>query len=647
MEETVTTSQTPKRANGTLMALALAVAMGGTMLTSTTMPAWAQQMTDVGTPRAETLVVDMLNARVGNPANMNMYQQGVTINHGYHQMAGALLYDIDTAKGSQIPDLAAAMPEALNDDFTKFKVALREGLTWSDGQPFSADDVIFTDQMLRNTPALAYSAAYTAQIASMTKTDDHTVEIITTKPTPRLSIVLGSVIYGNPFHVVPKHIWEKEDPATFANFPPVSISAYKYKDHDPNGTWFLWEKRDDWQNSDVGQIVGEPTAKYVLFRSYGTEERRVLAMSANDIDILTDISPESLDVLKAQNPKVRAWFTDFPYANLDDPCERGMHFNTSKAPYDNAKTRWALALAINAEQASIATFSGMLRASPLAIPPTTVLMNTYHKPMSAWLSEFALEDGYKPFDPDYAVRLGERLRSEGAAGIPEDPGALRDLLGVGWWKHDPAEATKLLTEAGFKNEGGKWLKPDGTPFTINILAPADFEVESQRLAFAVANEWTQFGIPAQVQQMQAGAFFTAENTGDYEVGSYWGSSCGITSDLFVRMEGWHKDYVRDNGTPSSSNQARYVNDDLSALIDKLRAIPADDAQIVPVGTDILKELVKGLPVIEMFGTSKFVPVNETYWTNYPSADNYYEGPWWWWSNFKFIAAKLKPAQPAQ
>ncbi|MDB5529514.1 MAG: extracellular solute-binding protein family 5 [Devosia sp.] len=639
----MTTTQFPKRrGRSTLMAVALAITLGGTMLTTATMPSFAQQMTDVGTPRAETLIVDMLNARVGNPTNMNMYQQGVTINQGYHQMAGALLYDIDTAKGSQIPDLAAEMPVA-NADFTVFKVALRQGLTWSDGQPFSADDVVFTDQMIRNTPALSYSSAYAAQIASVTKVDDNTVEITTTKPTPRLAIVLGSVIYGNPFHVVPKHVWEKEDAATFTNFPPVTISAYKYKDSDPNGTWFLWEKREDWQNSDVGQIVGEPAAKYVLFRSYGTEERRVLAMAANDIDILTDISPESLDILRSQNPKIHAWFNDFPYANLDDPCERGMHFNTSKAPYDDAKTRWALALAINAEQASIATFSGMLRASPIAIPPTTVLMDTYHKPMAQWLAEFTLEDGYKPFDPDYAVRLGERLRSEGAAGIPEDPEALRNLLGVGWWKHDPEEATKLLKAAGFTNDGGPWLKPDGTPFTINILAPADFEVESQRLAFAVANEWTQFGVPTQVQQMQAGAFFTAENTGDYEVGSYWGSSCAITPDLFVRMEGWHKDYVRDNGTPASSNQGRYVDDELSALIDKLRAIPADDPQIVPLGTDILKELVQGLPVIEMFGTSKFVPVNETYWTNYPSAENYYEGPWWWWSNFKFIAAKLKPA----
>lgn len=86
-----------------------------------------------------------------------------------------------------------------------------------------------------------------------------------------------------------------------------------------------------------------------------------------------------------------------------------------------------------------------------------------------------------------------------------------------------------------------------------------------------------------------------------------------------------------------------MDDELSALIDKLRGMPSDHAEIVPTGTEILKRLVDGNPFISMFGTSKFVPVNETYWTNYPSANNPYEGPWWWWSNFKFINARLKPA----
>lgn len=606
-------------------------------------PALAQGMTDVGTPRDQTLIVDMLNARVANPNTLNPYQQGVTINQGFHQLAGALLWDIDTVSGKQIPDLASDMPEAMDKSFTKFRVPLRQGLTWSDGQPFTADDVVFTANMIANTPALAYSAAFKGTIKSVTEIDDHTVQIETTKPTPRLSVVLGSLIYSNPFQVVPKHIWEKQNAATFNNMPPVTISAYKFKSNDPNGTWFLWERRSDWKNTDIGQIFGEPAAKYVLFRSYGTEEKRVLAMAQNDMDILVDVSPESLDILRQQNPKVHAWFNGFPYANLDDPCERGMHFNTSEAPYDKPETRWALALATDLEQVSMAVYSGMTRASPLAVPPTMVLMKTYHKPMLDWLKSFALADGYKPFDPDYAVRFGDRLRKEGGADLPTDPEKVRDLLGVGWWRHDPAEAVKLLQSIGFKKDGAHWLKPDGKPWTIRINAPADFEIESQRLAFAVANQWSDFGIPTTVQQMQDGPFFTAEATGTYDVGSYWTMSCAIIPDPFVRLEGWHKDYIRPTGTPASANLERYKDDTLSSLIDRLRAIPTNDPQIVPIGTQMLQELVKGMPDINMFGTSKFVPVNETYWTNYPSAENYYEGPWWWWSNFKFIAAKIRPS----
>jgi len=606
------------------------------------LPAAAQKMTDVGTPRSETLIVDMLNARVANPNSMNPYQQGTTINQGLHQMAVSLMWDIDTAAGKQIPDLAAAMPEPLNADFTKFRVKLRQGLTWSDGVPFTADDVVYTGQMLLNTPGLAYSAALKGTIKDVRKVDDYTVEIDTVKSTPRLAMVLGDVIYSNKFMVVPKHIWEKQNPETFTNFPPVTLSAYKYKSSDPNGTWFLWEKRDDWKNTDVGQIVGEPKPKYVLFRSYGPEEKRVLAMAQNDMDILVDVSPESLDILRGQNPKVRAWFNGFPYATFNDPCQRGMHFNTTIPPYDNPQTRWALALAINLQQASLATYSGMMRAAPLGVPPTDVLMKTYYKPLVPWLKEFALPDGYKPFDAEYATNLAARLRAEGSADIPTDPEQVRDLLGVGWWKYDPAEAAKLLQSAGFKKQGTHWMKPDGKPWTITINAPNDFEVESQRLAFAVANEWTSFGVPTKVQQMQDGPFFAAENSGNYEVGSYWSTSCAIIPDPFVRLEGLHKEYVRPNGTPSAANMGRYSSDELSALIDKLRVTPTDSPEIVPITTAMLKVIVKDLPAIEMFGTSKFVPVNETYWTNYPTAENPYEGPWWWWANFKFIAAHLKP-----
>ncbi len=605
--------------------------------------AWSQQ-TDIGTPRKETLVVDILTGRVGNPRRMNPYLEGNILVQGLHQLGYSNLWDIDTVKGTQYPALAATMPEALDDSFTKWRFKVRKGLAWSDGQPFSSADVVFTARMALDNPKLPYNRFIAANIKDIRAVDDETIELDTVAPLPKITYSFGSVIFGNSFRVVPKHIWEKVDPLTFENYPPVTIGPYKLKDSDPNGYWFLWEKRDDWQRTDVGQIIGEPKPKYVLFRSYGPEEKRVIAMAQNEIDILTDITPEGLEILRTRNPKVQAWYQAFPWANLDDPCERGISFNSSVAPYDQWQVRWALALATKIEDVSIATFSGMMRASPIHVPPISILMKTYHEPMTGWLKEFALPDGYKPFDPDYALRMGKRLTAERVAGLPKDEAGLRSLFGVGWWKHDPAQAAKLLESVGFKKSGNSWRLPDGSPWKMTINAPADFEIQSQRLAFAVANEWKKFGIDVNVQQQQGGVFATEYATGNFQAGAYWSQNCAIGPDVWVRLEWWHERYVSPTGQPASFNRERYKSAEVSRIIDQMARLPVTDAKNVEYGTELLKELAKGMPVIPMFGTSKFVPVNATYWKNYPSADNYYEGPWWWWSNFKYIVARLQPAQ---
>lgn len=604
-------------------------------------PPTAARDTDVGTPREETLIVDMLNARVANPTMMNPFVEGATISQGLHQLALSQLWDIDTTTGKQFPALAATMPEALNKDFTKFRFKVRQGLAWSDGKPFSAEDVVFTATMVMGNDKLPLSGYLKSVIKTIKKTDDFTIELETVKPYPRLAVALGSVIYGNLFRPVPKHIWASVDPATFTNYPPVGIGPYKFSKADSNGFWFLWEKRADWKASDAGQIKGEPKPKYVLFRSYGTEEKRVIAMAQNDYDILTDITPEGLDILRKRNKNVQAWFDKFPYANLDDPCQRGIHFNLTNAPYDKWQVRWALALATNIENVSMGTMSGMLRASALAVPPVAIVSKNYHEPMADWLAGMTLPDGYKPFDGNFATKMGAKLSREGVEGIPREPAGARALFGVGWWKHDVAKSAQLLESVGFKKQGNQWLKPDGTPWKMVINAPADFEIQSQRLAFAVANEWRAFGVDVNVQQMQGGPFFLAYATGNFDAGSYWGSSCAIGPDLFVRMENWHSRYVRPTGTASSFNRERFSNPTVDKLIDQMSAAPATDPSLVPTGTALLKEMAQQLPVIEMFGTSKFVPVNTTYWENYPTAKNYYEGPWWWWSSFKYTVSQLK------
>jgi len=610
--------------------------------------AWAQasqggKMTEQGTPRSETLVMDQLNGRVANARLFNPYLPGVEINNGLKPLFPPL-WEMDTMKGEMFPAVAAEPLKPLNAEFTRFQIKVRPGIYWSDGVEFTVADIAFTIQMLVRTEKLPTSAYWARILKPDTRMlDKYTLEIQTVNPYPRLQQVLGTTIASNSFRVVAKHIWEKQDPTKFENYPPVTISPYVLKSNDPNGQWFLYERRPDWQRTDTAMVAGEPKPKYILYRFWGPEEKRILAAIQNDLDILMDITPESWDILRDKNKNAQAWLKDFPYAAFDDPCVRGVVLNTSKVPYDKREVRWALALATDIQGVSMATFNGMLRVSPLPIPPTTVLQKTYMFPMESWLAAFALPDGYKPFDPSYAEAMAKKLTDSGIKGVPTDRAAIRQLFGVGWWKFDTAQAAKLLQGQGFKKDArGKWQLPDGKPWTITINAPNNFEVESMRLAFAVADSWKKFGIDVTVKQLESAPFNSAFQTGDYEADVHW-PGCGVMPDVYTNMDlNWHQRLAVPNGTPAAGNNSRFKSAQVSAVLDELGKLTDKDPKVVPLTTDFFKLMVAEAAWLPMFGTSKFVPVTTHYWTGFPTAENPYEGPWWWWTGMRYYLTKFKP-----
>ena len=85
---------------------------------------------------------------------------------------------MDTIQGTQIADLAAELPEALNDDYTSFKVTLTEGIKWSDGEDFDAEDVVFTfNELLRLKDELPKAAAFAGIVESVEYVDKYEVRI--------------------------------------------------------------------------------------------------------------------------------------------------------------------------------------------------------------------------------------------------------------------------------------------------------------------------------------------------------------------------------------------------------------------------------------------------------------------------------------
>ena len=167
----------------------------------------------------------------------------------------------------------------------------------------------------------------------------------------------------------------------------------------------------------------------------------------DSVDILQDITPESMEVLTQRSDVVRAWHAGFPYADFDDPCERGISFNNSEFPYDQWQVRWALALATDIKNVSLGTFAGMLRVSPLGVPPVAAVQKVYHKPLVERLQAMTLPDGYAPFDSSFALDMAKIFQEQGVGGdLPATDAELIDLFGVGWWKYDTEQAAKLLED---------------------------------------------------------------------------------------------------------------------------------------------------------------------------------------------------------
>jgi len=606
------------------------------------------KMTDVGTPRAETLIVDMLNGRVTNVTQFNPYLPGVVDEgNGVRQCVAEPLWEVDSIKGEQVPILAESMAEPIDDTNTKFQVKLREGIKWSDGVEFTADDVEFTANMLLNTPELAYGQAFATTIKSMTAVDKYTVEIETVKEETRIEQFLGIVVVDTMFQVMPKHIWENEDPTSFTNEERISTGPYRFDKIDPQGNWLLYEKREDWDESATGMIYGEPTPNYVLFKTFGSEEKRVMAAIQNEVDILCDITPESWAVLSEKNPEAMAWYDEFPYATMDDPAGRGIVFNCGQAPFDDADVRWALLLAIDLKSASLSTYSGQLRSTPLILAPTEALSEVYHKPMVSWLKEFELADGYKPFDENFAVEMVEELRKQGIEGLPDSDEGAREIFGVGWWKFDTLQAEKMLIEKGFSRDGNdKWLKPDGTPWQINFVVQSGWEIMAERMGYAVIDSWQKFGIDVVAQPADFSTWSSSLSAGAADCYISW-PTISVITDASEGVRGWHSNQVAPVGEQTPAGAwvgaiTRYENEEIDKIADELIGLSSDDPRIIELTTEFQKEIVKDAPFAALFGTSKLVPVTTHYWTNFQSSENNFEGPWWWWSNMRSSFAQYQP-----
>ena len=636
-----------------LMALSVFIAAcGGAAPTGETAEEAAAPTGDsqlpVDVPREDVFVADQI-FRYSVIDNFNFWVNGPHVPHR-HALISETLWYRDQETGERLMGAAIADP-AYNEDFTQMNVDLRDNLYWSDGEQFTADDLVYTVELLKSNPDMAasgWSAQLIQYMDSVEKTGDFSVQFNLIEANPRFHSIFET--RWNGVYMMPKHIFETvEDPVTFTFSPPVTLGAYTVTETDPNGFWELFTRRDDWERTSAGIIVEKPGPKHVLTIFYGDSTKKAIAMSRGELDVYFDVDFEAFETTLDTTPTARSWYTEFPWAYPNEVSTRQFVFNQETDEiYTNKDVRWALALALDIVELQTEYIGGVAKVTTMPVPPTASLTAIHLDPMEEWLQNLEIEieagEMYKPYDPDVPEKIAEWAEGQGYT----VPGTPREVFGTGWWNFDPETAERLLVKNGFsRDDNGDWLRPDGEPWVMELQSPPD-ENDAFRMANAAADMWNDFGIDVTLLGLERSVWDQNHVTGQYQVSTPWYSFAQASGDSWPEVRGWHPDFYVPNGEDYRSlgggNHPR-INDPLvGEFIDAMAAADPASDENVQISQDFLKHWTEQMYFITTISFKKFVTWDERYWTGFPTSESPDYMPLYWFQGGKFAFQSLEPTE---
>lgn len=402
---------------------------------------------------------------------------------------------------------------------------------WSDGQPFTIDDYIFTLEQMANKDytGIRYDEDFTNivgmdefhegqadSISGIVKKDDYTVEMSFKEMSPSLMYAGGAI----PHYIMPKHIfkdipvkdWESSEYARSAK--AVGMGPFKIKSivsgesitYEPNEYYYKGKPKIDTLKVDVvspDTIVSEMKA--------GNYD--IADMPTDQLDSYKDLS--NISIVGTVDSAYE--YISFNLGTYDK--EAGKNVTNPDAKMSDVKLRQAIGYALDTEQAGKALYNGLYR------PANSLIISFF--------------------------------------------GDIHDSELEGY-TYNPEKAKELLDEAGYKDVDGDGLRedPDGNAFKISFAARKRTEANESLVQQYIA-WWKEVGLNVELytgRTMEINSFYDAIQANDANIDMYAG--------------GWSTGYDPDPsgtwGPIAQFNMSRYVSDENTKLLTAIASVAAFD-----------------------------------------------------------------------
>ena len=211
-------------------------------------------------------------------------------------------------------------------DYTSVTLVARDGVTWNDGENFTADDIAYTFQLIKDTPGLDTTGIGVDAVT----TDGDTVTISFVNP---MYIKQEKVLNRQ---IVAKHVFEKiSDPASANVADAVGTGPYTLKQY-TNQSVELSARDDYW-----GGELAVPT---LFYTSYNDNTALTTALATGEVDWAQSNIPNRQSAYLDKDAEHNVYWAP---ANL---AVDTLFVNTTKAPFDDVAFRTAVNMVVDRSQ---------------------------------------------------------------------------------------------------------------------------------------------------------------------------------------------------------------------------------------------------------------------------------------------------------